>query len=908
MSAVVETDEDTPGLPLGDPFLRTRIVPPTLPATFLRRPRLVERLGPAPGTPLTLVNGPAGAGKTLLAADWAAGLGRPVAWLTAEAGDERPAVFWTYVLQALRGSGTPLRPALAVRPDAPGVDPRLLEALAAELCELAEPAVLVIDEFDRVTSPEVAEQLALVLRHAGPGLRLVIGTRTEPLMPLHGYRLAGRLTEIRAAELAFTREEAGALLDLHGLSLSADAVGALVDRTRGWAAGLRLCALAARESPDPEAYLKDFEADRSTVADFLLAEVLKGRSEEAQDLLLRVSVLTRFDPGLANALTGRIDAEPLLCALVRENAFVEALGHSSYRLHPLFREILRAHLRERLPALEPELHRRAARWLRRSGSLYETLAHSTAAGEWGFAADALVEDLAMGQLFTGLRSDDLVRLCSAMPPEATGTAPELVRAALDLSRYDLPRGLAHLRRAGEQLADSPASEAPEAQLGRALLEALAARLTGCPVRAERAAEAAERLRQEVPARLLEGHPEHGALLGTHLGSALLWAGRFEDARATLTSVAESSRSDSVALPLEESREHLALIDHLNGWPGRAERRVLAGAAGTEAEPPPEPGPGRADASAGPAPVPGLGLGPGLALGRIVLAAVAVDRDELDRARALLDETAQLDAATHDPVTSAGRALALGRLLLVEGHPRAAAAAAHPAVAAAVDSPWASGHEALVVSAAHLAEGRPEQAAELLGDVTPDHPAVAVEAARILLDAGRAEAAAELVDGIRAGGRAGPAVTVRAALVRAHVAEEAGDGDTARKLVAQALLDARRERLRRPFLDARPWIRHLLAVPPLRELAAGWLTPGPAAAAAPGAAAADPAPPLAVVGLSERERDVLRRLALMMSTEEIAADLYLSVNTVKTHLKGAYRKLAVNRRNDAVRRARELGLL
>ncbi|MER6098566.1 LuxR C-terminal-related transcriptional regulator [Streptomyces sp. NPDC001728] len=918
---------DPPGPPLGDPFLRTRIVPPTRPATFLRRQRLVERLGRARGTPLTLVNGPAGAGKTLLTADWAATLGRPVAWLTAEAGDERPAVFWTYVLRALRGSGTPLPRALAVPPDAAEVDPRLLEALAARLSELAEPAVLVIDEFDRVTSPEVAEQLALVLRHAGLGLRLVIGSRTEPLMPLHGYRLAGRLTEIRAAELAFTREEAGALLDLHGLSLSAEAVGSLVDRTRGWAAGLRLCALAARESPDPEAYLEEFEADRSTVADFLLAEVLKGRPEEAQDLLLRVSVLTRFNPGLANALTGRIDAEPLLRALVRDNAFVEALGHSSYRLHPLFREILRAHLRERLPALEPELHRRAARWLRRSGSLYETLAHSTAAGEWGFTAATLVEDLAIGQLFTGLRSDDLVRLCSEMPPEATGTAPELVRAALDLSRYDLPRGLTHLRRAGEELAASAAPDAPAAQLGRALLEALAARLSGCPERAEQAAEAAVRLGQEVPARLLDGHPEHGALLGTHLGSALLWAGRFEDARAALTAVSETSRSASVARPLEESREHLALIDYLNGWPGRAERRVLAGSSEAERHGPPpssgaesglrpEPGPGSGP-ERGPAPEPppdsalgagpGPGFGPGQGLGRIVLAAVAVDRDELDRARALLDETAQLEATAHDPVTAAGQALALGRLLLVQGHPRAAAAAAHPAVAAAVDSPWAASHEALLVSAAHLAEGRAEQAAEVLDGVSMDHPACAVEAARLLLDAGRTGAAAELVEGVRAGGRAGPAVTVRAALVRAHIAEEAGDGDTARKLVAQALLDARRERLRRPFLDARPWIRHLLAVPPLRELAAGWLAPGPAPAGAPGAGEAGSAP-LAVGELSERERDVLRRLALMMSTEEIAADLYLSVNTVKTHLKGAYRKLAVNRRNDAVRRARELRLL
>lgn len=157
-----------------------------------------------------------------------------------------------------------------------------------------------------------------------------------------------------------------------------------MDHTGGWAAGLRLCALAARESPDPERYLKEFEAGRSTVADYLLAEVLKRRTAETQDLLLRVSILERLCPDLANALTQRTDAEPILAELHRENAFVEDLGHSWYRLHPLFREILRAHLRERCPGLEPELHQRAARWLLRSGFLPETMAHGAAAGDWDF--------------------------------------------------------------------------------------------------------------------------------------------------------------------------------------------------------------------------------------------------------------------------------------------------------------------------------------------------------------------------------------------------------------------------------------------------------------------------------------------------------------------------------------------
>ncbi|WTN27036.1 LuxR C-terminal-related transcriptional regulator [Streptomyces canus] len=872
--------------PQGDPFLRTRFALPARPATFLRRQRLVRHLDQALLTPLTLVNGPAGAGKTLLAADWAAGLRQPVAWLTVEAGDRRPGVFWAYVLQALRACGASASDAVGAPADASRVDRKLLAALAAELNDRDRPVVLVLDEYDRMTDPEVTEQLEFVLHHAGRGLHLVLVTRTEPLLPLHRYRAAGELTEIRAAELAFTPEEAVALLELHGLSLPVPAAGALVDRTRGWAAGLRLSALAALESADPELYLKEFDADRSTVADFLLAEVLKGQPEETQGLLLRVSVLERFSPELANALTLRTDAEPILAGLHRDNAFVEYLGHSSYQLHPLFREILRAHLRVRLPGLEPELHRRASRWLRRSGFLPETLAHGAAAGDWDFAAGALVDDLAIGQLFTGLRSDDLTQLFSHMGPEARSPASDVVRAARDLSRHDLDHGLARLRLAEEHLTDD-APDLAAAQLSCALLEALAARLTGCPPRAERAAVAADGLRQEVPAHLLDKHPELTALLLTHLGSARLWAGRFEDARAALTTAAAAPGGAATVLPREDALEHLALLDYLDGWLGRAERKALAAVSEMERVGLPQPS--------------------GSGIGQLVLAAVAVDRHELGRAQALLDETAQLPAGTHDPVPAAGRALASARLLLVRGKARAAVEAAGPDVSAAVASPWATSHEALVTAAAHVAEGRPDAAAEVLQGVSVDQPACAVEAAAIHLATGRPGVAIDLLDGLRTGSRAGPAVTVRAALVRAQAAEEAGDTATARRLVTHALLDARRERLRRPFLDAGAWLRPLLATPPLHELAAGWLTPGSPRHGEQARPEALP-PPLVAVELSGRERDVLERLARMMSTEEIAADLYVSVNTVKTHLKSVYRKLAVNRRGDAVRRARDLRLL
>ena len=237
--------------PLGDPFLRTRFALPTRPATFLSRPRLTKHLDQALRTPLTMVNGAAGAGKTLLVAEWAAEQAQPLAWLTVEAEEERPGMFWAYFLHALSASGNPLSEQVGWPADANHVNRPVLSAIAEELDGRSPAVTVVLDEFDRVTVPEVAEQLDFVLQHAG-GLHLVVVTRTEPMLSLHRYRASGVLTEIRGAELAFTPEEAAALLERHGLRLPVDTARSIVDRTRGLAAGLRLSALAeARYDFDP---------------------------------------------------------------------------------------------------------------------------------------------------------------------------------------------------------------------------------------------------------------------------------------------------------------------------------------------------------------------------------------------------------------------------------------------------------------------------------------------------------------------------------------------------------------------------------------------------------------------------------------------------------------------------------
>lgn len=872
--------------PDGDPVLAARLTVPTVPGTFVRRERLVEQLDEGAGRPLTLVNGPAGAGKTLLVADWVAGR-EPgaVAWLTVEPQDSAPGVFWSYVLHALRHHGI-IVPEYIRGPARPGeVDHSLLARLAAWLNERDSRVILVLDEFDRVAgSAAVADELQFVLRHAGDGLRLAIISRTEPLLPLHRYRAAGELVDIRADDLAFRAEEAAALVDRHGLPLSADAARALTERTEGWAAGLRLCALAAQRADDPESFLDDFEAGHSTVADFLLGEVLRAHPAETQDLLLRTSILERTHPDLANALTGRDDAEPVLEALQRANAFVEPLGHSWYRLHSLFAEILRVRLRVRHPGLEPELHRTAAQWLSRAGLLDEALRHAADAGDWELAAAELVDHLAIGRLLTGLAAERLDGLFAQMAPDASGPAPDLVRAARELAHHDVDRGVTYLRRAEQNLPDRGTDDAAAVRLSCAVLRVLAARVVGSADLAETAARDAAEAEQDLPADRLERSPELTALMLTDLGSAQLWAGRFDAARVTLSTAVEAAQGLPTASPRHEALGRLALIDFLHGRPGQAEAHARGAVAEAERS--------------------GLPVSYRTGMAQLVLAAVAVDRDDLTAAQEHLDQAAATSAAARDPLVAVELAILRSRLLVARGDSRAALPAlddmTRQPLVSAEHSPWVSDRIAMATAAAHLADGDPKAAVKVFEEQPLHSPESRAAEARARVAAGDAGRALRILDALPEPRDQGPAVDVWLLLTRAQVVEAIGDSPAAEGLVQRALAAARPHQLRRPFLQAGPWLGRLLRHRPALAREHTWLT---------GTLASRPAAsPPRTEPLSAREHEVLERLAELMSTEEIAADLHLSANTVKTHLKNIYRKLAATRRGEAVRRARELGLL
>ena len=222
-----------------DPVLASKITAPDVSRLAVPRPRISDLL--ARGTrwcPLTVVTGPPGSGKTMALALWAAAEPGPVAWVALDCYDNHPESFWSYMVAALRRSGTASPEALPADPVEQGTDHVFLLRLVSALAGQDPPVILVLDDFHLLTEPEVLAGLDFVLRNVGPGLRVVVSSRTDPPLRLHRYRLAGELAEIRASDLAFNITEAGLLMAQYRGVISADSLTCLTRRTEGWAAGL----------------------------------------------------------------------------------------------------------------------------------------------------------------------------------------------------------------------------------------------------------------------------------------------------------------------------------------------------------------------------------------------------------------------------------------------------------------------------------------------------------------------------------------------------------------------------------------------------------------------------------------------------------------------------------------------
>jgi LuxR family maltose regulon positive regulatory protein len=372
----------------------TKLCPPVLRPVLVPRERPLSILRSGEGCTLTLVDAPAGSGKTTALAQWLAADAERLAtcWFSVDPSDNDPTRFWTYAIMALRGAvpgfGDASLAALGGGADvATFVLPPAINELAA-----AEPRLaLVVDDYHLIRNPAIHRQVEQLLDHLPSGVQVVISTRADPPLPLSRWRGRGQLAELRAADLRFSDAEAGALLERMQLAVGADDVERLVERTEGWAAGLSLAGLSMSGRDDTSGFVEEFTGTDRHVLDYLGSEVLAGLVPEAQRFLVQSSVLPRLSGPLCDAVLERRGSGRLLEELEHSNAFVVPLGGARewYRLHHLFGEVLQSELRAEHPDLIPLLHRRASRWFAEEGMAFEAIEHAVEAGDAGLVGDLL---------------------------------------------------------------------------------------------------------------------------------------------------------------------------------------------------------------------------------------------------------------------------------------------------------------------------------------------------------------------------------------------------------------------------------------------------------------------------------------------------------------------------------------
>jgi LuxR family transcriptional regulator, maltose regulon positive regulatory protein len=417
---------------MSTPILATKLFIPPLRPKVVPRPHLLERLNEGGRGKLMLISAPAGFGKSTLVGEWLASGERRAAWLSLDEGDSDLTRFLVYFIAALQTIAANLGEGVlaALHSPQPPATEASLTALLNEIAALPDEFVLVLDDYHAVDAEgplgAVDQALTFLLEHLPPRMHLVITTREDPSLPLARLRARGHLTELRAADLRFTAAEAAGFLNqVMGLNLSAAEVDALETRTEGWIAGLQLAALSMRGRADASGFVKAFAGDNRYVVDYLVEEVLQRQPERVRDFLLQTSILERLCGPLCDAVTGQAEGQARLEALERGNFFVVPLDDNRhwYRYHHLFADVLSVHLRAEQPDHVPTLHRRASEWYEQSGLRADAIRHALAAEDYARAATLI--ELAVPEMRRCRQETTLLSWLKALPDEILHYRPVL---------------------------------------------------------------------------------------------------------------------------------------------------------------------------------------------------------------------------------------------------------------------------------------------------------------------------------------------------------------------------------------------------------------------------------------------------------------------------------------------------
>jgi LuxR family maltose regulon positive regulatory protein len=827
----------------------------------------------------------------------AAGLAEQIAWVTVQGQERDPQRFWISVADALRdtAAGSKLVRELSAAPDLDGwaIAERLLEDLGA----LEDRLWLVIDDVHELCSVEALRQLELLVMRAPAELWFVLATRRELRLGLHQLRLEGELTEIRAADLRFTMNEARALFTAAGVELPDSALALLVERTEGWAAGLRLAALSLAGHPDPERFAAEFSGSERTVADYLLAEVLERQPEHVRRLLLRTSVLERVSGELADLLTGGSGGERVLQELEAAGAFVVSLDarRSWFRYHQLFADLLQLELRRTAPGEIPALHGAAAGWFAGHGYPVEAVRHAQVAQDWALAA-RLLSDHWFGLYLDG-QSATAHQLLAGFPAGVAAADAELaaLMAADELFRGSLQAAERYLARATRGSTSVPADRRAHFQVMLAIL-----RLSFARQRGDLPAAAGEAERLLAPAEAADAAQlglgeDLQALALISLGVAEFWSLRLEEAGRHLGhGLALAHRIGRPYLEIT-GLAHRAMVAHFRSFALGAELSMQAVELARRHGWSEEPIAGAAYAA--------LGL-------------LRVWQGQLEEAERCLGHAERAVRAEAEPAAGLLLHYARGALELARGRDEEALAACQAAgrLAGLLVTPhlFATRAQAFLLhTLVRLGEtGRAEAALAGMDEQERETGEMRITLALPRLARGDPQAAtaalAPVLDGSApvmnppSGGR-----LVQAFLLEAIARDTLGDPAAAGRALERALDLAEPDGMLLPFLlhrapgllerHARRRTAHAALISQILDLLGGTEKPGPG-------------PGRLREPLSDSETRVLRYLPTNLSAAEIAGQLYLSVHTVKTHMRHLYAKLGAHRRAETVERARALGLL
>ncbi len=452
-----------------DAILTTKLYIPPARSQVVSRPRLIDRLTEGLARKLIVVSSPAGYGKTTLLGEWVGHNEFPVAWVSLDESDNDPTRFLTYLVAALQTIDLGAGALSDLQSPQPLPAESIVTSLINEVAETGQDFILVLDDYHIIEARPIHDALTFLLDRLPPQMHLVIASRSDPPLPLAHLRGGGDLTELRAADLRFTPDEAATFLDqVMGLSLSAQEVTALETRTEGWIVGLQMAALSMQGRADTASFIQAFTGSHHFIIDYLVEEVLQRQSEHVRNFLLQTSILDRLSGPLCDAVTGQEDGRGMLEALERGNLFVVPLDDKRqwYRYHHLFADVLQAHSMEEQPDRVPALHRRASEWYNHNGSPSDAVRHALAGEDFERAAD-LVE-LAALAVFRSRQDATLIGWLRALPDELVRTRPMLSvwYAWASMVGGEPEAAESHLRDAErwlEAMADT--GEGPEARSG-----------------------------------------------------------------------------------------------------------------------------------------------------------------------------------------------------------------------------------------------------------------------------------------------------------------------------------------------------------------------------------------------------------------------------------------------------------